>query len=281
MSADRVLHRSTVPAIGGFTLPPWLAVILRKLRQALLSDEEKRLLHLVEFAGATFGAPLLEASDIEDLERRLDEQIERPEMNNLLGLMTASFPAVVFETPPAAPDVAAATASILGEGLQGLLREGFRLSEAIAMAAGCWTRSQSPSALQTVAEQLSANKPLRFLEDPSVPPDVAATWLAGLRANVLMFALMSALISPQRPEPWLLRSIAEQWVHNERLYLRFLASVPEAQVPLDIVPAEERMDLVKLLEQTAGAARQFKALARKAIDSGADVFPPRVEPDDG
>ena len=280
MSADRVLHRSPVPAIGGFTLPPWLAVILRKLRQALLSDEERRLLHLVEFAIATLGAPLLEASDLEDLERRLDEQIERPEMNNLLGLMAASFPAVAPETTPAASDVAAATAPLLGEGLQGLLREGFRLSEAIAMAIGRLMRLRGPSELQMAAEQRSADKPLGFLENPRIPPEVAASWLAGLRANVLMFALMYPLIYPQTPEPWLLRSIAEQWIHNQRLYMRFLASIPEAQVPLDIVPAEERMDLEKLFGQTADAARHLEDLARKAIDSGADVFPPRDEPDD-
>jgi hypothetical protein len=40
------------------------------------------------------------------------------------------------------------------------------------------------------------------------------------------------------------------------------------------------MDLEKLFGQTADAARHLEDLARKAIDSGADVFPPRDEPDD-
>jgi hypothetical protein len=279
MTADSTMSRSTAEALGSLGLPPWLAVILRKIRQAFLSDEEKRLIHLMEFAASTFGAPLLAATSLDDLDDRIDAMIERPELSSVRSLLFASLPTSAIE-PAALPEPSPQAAAALGLGSQDLVREAFHLALAELMALERLSRKLGRSVLQAEAEALRTAKPLAFLSDPRIPPEVSACALAGVRAEVCAFAYVRALLADVRPDPWLARAIAERWVEAQRSHLRLIASIPEAEVPYDLVPASERMDLAKLVSETKEIAGRTTDLLRRAIESGHAVYPPEAEPDD-
>jgi hypothetical protein len=280
MAAENVIVRPAVEAGGGFALPSWFNLILSKVRRALLSDEEKRLLHLVEFGASTFGGQLLAAESLDDLEDRLDLLVERHDLVLLNGLMAESMTDRVPERPGRIPEFGPTAKQIFGGGTEELIRQGLTLSVAVADAFARFFGGRAEQ-VREEAERLRQRPSIAsFLRDPSVPAEVGMAVVEGAKAGVCVLAVCAAILAGAPLEPWLGRAIAERWVRAQRNYLRLIASFPGAEVPLDVIPEEERMDLPRLAREVSEAQERFRELGRRALETPGGVYPPHAEPGD-
>lgn len=153
-------------------------VLVRFVRGMALSDAERHRLHLAGFAASRFGAPLLSAGSLDELDDRIDTQIADPEILQLGEFGIRSLPegnlrrAAAETTPPPA------LADLLGRGSLPLLEEGFRLMAASAqgLAALLPDLRGAPS---KAAAPPRLTDPLAFLSDPAIPAEVGACMLGG------------------------------------------------------------------------------------------------------
>jgi hypothetical protein len=100
--------------------------------------------------------------------------------------------------------------------------------------------------------------PFAFLTEMTVAPEVSEISLAGLEGDAAILALAFATHARKEVEDWLLTALAQRWTHGQRQRLRWLASVPGAQVPPTLIPPEERLDLRELDERARALSDQLK-----------------------
>jgi hypothetical protein len=77
---------------------------------------------------------------------------------------------------------------------------------------------------------------------------------------------------------WRSRMLADAFAKGMRALLRVIASSPGADVPLDVVPQDQRIDFGAIAETNAGRARTVQRLRDEGLASGAEVWPP-FDPD--
>lgn len=111
----------------------------------------------------------------------------------------------------------------------------------------------------------SDDDPLWFVYDPSVPPEVARALLAGLYGSIAQMAVehLAFEAHPARHKP-VRRMLVRRWVEEQHWFLRLLASVPGNDVPLDVVPSSERLDLPRLGAETTAVGQWFEDVLAKA-----------------
>lgn len=128
-----------------------------------------------------------------------------------------------------------------------------------------------PDADELAAESAGEPDPMAFLAEAPVP--MARLMLAHYRGAVASFALAGALMTS--PEHATVVELARLWRDGERAQLVLVASLPPAGVPLDLVPASERLDLAALraeAEEEAERLRQLElAEAAGVVDTAEDL----------
>jgi hypothetical protein len=84
-----------------------------------------------------------------------------------------------------------------------------------------------------------------------------------------------ALQSPEvhSTAPWVTHTLFNIWIESAKDALRLFANMPGADVPTDLVPMNERLDLSKLVQAHNEAERGYKERLQAARASGADVYP--------
>jgi hypothetical protein len=270
-----LVPRGAVGSIAGL-----VAFVKRAIRNLVLTDEERNLLNLAVYIGVKLGAPLLSAQSRDDLDERIDRVIEGTDLVELsefgLRVLTdETFQQVMKQERHVPPEVWSA----FGKGATLELEEGDRL--ALETFRAIWQlKALLPATVELVRGTRGALDPLGFLADPYVPVPVAEALLGGFQAAACQAAIMQALITEQRPEPWLALALAEGWVRSQRAYLRLLASIPGISVAEEIIPAEERLDLAAIEAQALRAEERFRERLDEAKASGESIFPPEGDSSD-
>lgn len=249
---------------------PWLVSVWRDLRrlvaEATATKQERELLHLVEYAASHHGGLILSASDLDDLDDRLDELLGDPAVWrwNALAMPLALG---ISRSVPLDPAVfAESTTSALG------LAQAREL-EASAPLLTAWLETQRAALValpeevaNEAASALDAMGP-RLLTSPEVPPEVAAALEGGLRAGLCTLAIARAIEQGGGVEPWLARGLVDRFLAGVRAHLRLLAAFSGADVPVDVLPAHERLDMHAITERhgraRAQAARIFETGRRR------------------
>jgi len=81
----------------------------KSVAEHVATDEERQVLHLIEFAASRFGDPLLHATSVDDLDDRLDARTDSPEALLCTELLAPHMPLVQASLPMSAALLAAAT----------------------------------------------------------------------------------------------------------------------------------------------------------------------------
>jgi len=273
LMGTHILTRPVSVSASGISLPPWISLIVRKVRRALLSEEEKQLLVIVEAAAGDFGKPLLDARDLEDLDNLIEVQLERQELNTLNSLMARSLASQNLEALGQNQLTKDEIAKI-GLGAPDAIASVFALMKPIMGALARLLHSLGEEAIHQVIDQIQTKSPLWFLTDESVPPEVGSLMLSWTRAGICSMALSEALMSGRKLKLWLARGLAERWLQGAHDYLRLLASLPDTDVPLDLVPESERLNLPRLSEETRASRERQARLIAEAHASRLPVYPP-------
>ena len=99
--------------------------------------------------------------------------------------------------------------------------------------------------------------PMWFLSDPVLPNSVVEAMLASHRGYA-----MSAVVDGLTREPrWKVRLISEAakiWVSESGVYLRLVASLAGTEIRLEDVPASERIDIEREVEEQAALVSELQ-----------------------
>jgi len=225
---------------------PQLVSLWRKLRAAVEVDqattEEQQVLHLIEYVTSAIGRPVLAASDVDDLDDRLDSLIGSESLLASTQYLFAQH-LTLFETaePPSTTRVAAAAGDSLGAAQARLLTEAQPMLDT-------WLSAQ-PQEIARYATEMSTWAGRRRdldLASPDLPAELAVGLFHALRATVCIIAIARTVIGEQRVEPWLARALTERFLESAKQHLRMLASLSGIVVDEAIVPPSERLDLAAI-----------------------------------
>jgi len=243
----------------------WLASLWRQLRALADSHEATQedvdMLHTIEIAAERCGKPLLEATSLDDLDDRIDELIDSPEIYQSNKLLTKYAPRLMAPEMASASAFADAVGDILGEAQGRTIAQAHRLIDA-------WLDAQRQALAGFEAHQASVSVPPEVAQDDShsvnlsltnadFPADVAVLIYHGIRANLCSFAITYIAIKGAS-EPWIAKALTDRIVESVRQHLRFLASIPGVVVDEAIVPRSERLDLDAVFERHQLARETYR-----------------------
>jgi hypothetical protein len=242
---------------------PWLVSLWRKLRAAVevhqATNEEQQVLHLIEYVTSAIGRPVLAASDVDDLDDRLDSLIGSEALLASIQYLLAQH-LTLFETaePPSTTRIAAAAGDDLGAAQARLLTEAQPMLDA-------WLSAQRQGIARYAAEMSTwAGRPRELdLASPDLPAELAECLFHALRATVSIIAISCAVMGEQRVEPWLARALTERFLESVKQHLRMLASLPGIVVDEAIVPRAERLDLAAIEVRH----RRARDVARRTLEA--------------
>lgn len=286
MATENVFERPLSLPLGDWNLPPWIELILRKVRHSLMTDEDKRILELAEFGAATFGKPVLEARDVDDLDDRIDALLERPQLSEFNAHILAVVPAEKYHGHSApqhaqsAPQITAGELAELGIGAPELFAQALNVTAHILQFRRQFIKTLGPQDLDQVMGKLQQTSLLSLCLDTSLPPELGLILFAWFRADVCGLAFCEMVISKRRVEPWLAMGIAQRWVDGAQKYLRLMASCPGVDVPVEFVPENERLNLPRIFAQYRAERERSNRMFEEAEASGLPIYPPGGFDDD-
>lgn len=236
----------------------WLDVLMRWLRSAALSEGERELLRQTEEAAKLIGAPLLQASNLEDLQARLDVTIFSPEFGHFAALASRRLTIDAIGTIAAQrDDVVGLMASVIGMTPARIVAATGPIVAAVGSAIAQIVAREGLTALD-VPENCT-DELRRVVDDPNVPWAIRSALRSSLRAPAAFLGLAHALLSDTHPEPWLAHALAETYRSEMREYLRLLALT--AHVPEAVLPAAERFDVAAIVRDMKFAASADRVFA--------------------
>lgn len=251
-----VVVAATLAPIGATPfagLISWLGSLRPRLQKSVAehvaTDEERQVLHLIEFAASRFGDPLLHATSVDDLDDRLDALTDSLEALHCTELFAPHMSLVQASLPMSATLLAAAAGHHPEEEGQ-VIKDTQRILEA-------WLDSQ-----RQAASLMWSRDATRVSEAPSagtdLPIEIEKLIFHGLRANFCGLAIEQVFSAGRLIPVWLAVALADRLVVSARQHLRLLASLPGVSVDEAIVPESERLDFaaIEARHQRAKAASQ-------------------------
>jgi hypothetical protein len=279
MATEDVVERAPSIPLGVWNLPPWIELILRKIRQAFLTDEEKRLLHLAEFGAATFGAPLLEATDLDDLDDRIDNILDRPDFSEFNLRVLATAHAESDEIRPIFP-VTAKDIADLDIAVSDVFAQALNLAARALQCRRQLVNTIESSELNETEDIVRGVSLVSLCLDKSVPPELGLIFFAWFRADLCSLAFCEMVMSKRGVEPWLAMGIARRWLNGVQKYLRLIAPFPGVDVPVELVPQSERIDLPRVFAEHRAERQRINRLFEEAEASGLPIYPSGAFDDD-
>lgn len=236
----------------------------------------------IDTAARSVGARLLASETADELDDRLDELLESGDVRRA----HAAVGAAVAELRTRFGALAGTQVSVAAL----RLRFGDRAADLVieAMAAN----DQTASALQRRERAIlrgSVSEVVPGIPDQlqdaggiawvwQLPAKVGEALLAKERGTACSMALYVAMLETETsssvPQRGVIEALAQRWQDGERAGLRFVASLPGSDVPADVVPADERLDLDGELERHRRADGLVREMSRAREAAGSLVHPP-------
>jgi hypothetical protein len=251
--------------------------LLELLRRPTLSPEERRVKETAERAAAAVGAPILEASDRDDLLARLNRGVESRDFAFWLETMTReAWPLIERQAPVLDGANLAPLVETLGEGCRPLLVETDRLVNGLFRVFARLGEVARVLGTELTPVQMPDDH-LGFLTDPEIPPEVGDALYANMQLGASMLAILAAQIRGEKLAPWLARALVEYLAEGARRFLTFLASVPGAEVSEDLIPLDDRLDLAKIVGEARATRAAMERFGEAADRHGGDVYAPDAD----
>lgn len=235
-----------------------------------VSGEEEHLLSLIRSSAVKIGGHVLAATDLADLQSRVDEFVTAPELVNINREATRILTLAAIEEALTSAKVSAELVATLGVGPAARLEHLFPLIAA-AMSAAFQLISEGGYGdfPEVEREEIEA-----VLYDPQLPVAVKRIILSGLRADVGCLAIALAIDQRAQLAPWLAFALVDSIVEGQRDRVRFLAALPGVHISTNILPSDERLDRAALEAQVVAAGLRAQQWLISAEEAGADVFFP-------
>jgi hypothetical protein len=241
------------------------------------------LLEVAEFGAATFGAPLLEAKDLDDLDNRADAVLESHELADFYVRILSNSPHQNDQASPPSQMTTIVTEDVahFGIGAPDVYAKALNVSVRVLQVRQQLVNGVEPQQRARVIRTIHDGSLLSLCLNPSLPPEIGLILLGWFRAEVCSLAFCQMLMSKRRIEPWLALGIAQRWLEGAEKYLRLMASLPGVDVPIDWVSESERINLRRIDAEHRAERERIKDLFQKAEDSGSPIYPPeRFDADD-
>lgn len=260
------------------------SLIVKATRRDVLSREESMLMEQTRAGAKTYGIPILEATDLQNLKDRIAEVAEDPSFHDYWQGVMSTAMSMGHELWKSSTRQQSSESSreilqsVLSGGALPKVEQGLKYLEA------------SVRLLPSVMKQLSAMgddqgsvlsvPPLDLIYDQNCPTELAEALYENQCCLVVTFALNAAIARGQKLEPWLSIGLAERWSRGLKssLCLLLLAADNEiaAEVPESVLPREERLDVNAMIARHARVEDAFRALNTAAERAGASVYPARL-----
>jgi hypothetical protein len=246
VSSDVLQYLAFTPKTGRRSFSQFFAAMFQLIEGFSLSPAEQELRSRLRYVRELFGAGLLASESRDELDRRIDAVLHDEFFHRALAeILRVGLVGDLAKLVEPAPGFA--------ERLWGLylpalaeLDAGDRVDDALADALRRLLALLPPGDLAAQVREARDLHPAGFLQDGSVPPEQSAVFLAFFRSLVCVIALGLLLDRPHAAEPWLTLALAERRLLGSWELLRLFASVPELEVPIDLVPMESRLDLAAI-----------------------------------
>lgn len=199
------------------------------------------------------GKLILEATDLADLQIRIDEALESPLLSHVRQIVATEF----FEgcSPSEKP----------GPNIQDILPAQLaqRFEEAAPVFCEAARLMKAYRSLQRATGVAPPSQPqqdaLGTYYDPSLPPAFLRQQLQIARGDVAALALHAAPDAPRLPE-WLAEALVEFLVAGTRALVRLVSSFPGIDADEKFAPISERLALEQLCVQNARAETGARVL---------------------
>ena len=247
-----------------------IGILERHLR--VLGSHDPRIVvgAALRLGANSIGRSLVESRDAIELEMKIDEVLGRAQLQFVLRLMREGLSNPEELEPDEVPNPGAMLsptqwARLVGEEPRFIQQESLRAQA---------QKLQEP--LATKNSWLEGPTLLERLYSPTLPPQVGLLLLDGYRAEAASLAIFHATFRRRPLEPWMEEALVTYIIVGLQANLRMLASLPGMQVDDQIVPLEDRLDLVLLGEQTARAERGMMMMSLLADAQDAAGLEPRM-----
>ncbi len=264
---------------------PWgftalVTLVVHRVRGLFLSQTEREIRSLVLSMCERFGQPLLQSEGLFHLDDLIDAALYSRELHatnvrlnrivwsapKLLARLSEDSAAAGFGVSFAEKELPAVQAVAEGDRWE---RE---VTAALRRFIVGFNLAEDSASVGKAIDEVDSGGPLGFLHDSSVAPEAARGLVGFHRATICTLGLGAMLMSPERPAPWLVQAIAERRRDGYREHLRGLASNPAFDVPLEVVPAEERFDWFAAHAQHArGVQRLADLLVEETLPIPSDL----------
>lgn len=264
---------------SGDKLFAFIEMVMALLTRDELSAEERAFVERFRLFSERYGEYLLEAGDREDLQARVDAVLEDPQFHQdhqrLNPPLTPAHFAEVARGAEGGRDMrdsewarALGPASIPSmRKLDACMMEIGRCLGIMLAQRGATLTAQMPPELAT------AHDPLAFLSNPSVPVPLARALLSGFRSNALLSAVCAVRFGQKSLEGWLGLALAETLAKEMRGTLALVAAATGTEVPVDILPLDERLDMLWLFQSSQSVQQGYLRFNADAERSGEPVYP--------
>lgn len=262
---ETLVQRGLAVDVGG-SLLSMLTARWRSLRDAvskmIASKQERELLLLLDYAATRYGEELLSATNVDDLDDRIDELTDNPDVFLLNALILGTVIQAAPTGTPSSEDFAKVVKATLGEAQSSTIQSADSLLDTWFRVQGEMLAQVPPDAMGD-SESFAASAYAR-LTDSSLPVEYAEALASRLRSEFCLFAMASAVVRNLSVEPWLGRALVDRFINGARGHLRFLASFPEVSVPESVIPQIERLDLNAIASRHQRARAQSDATFARA-----------------
>jgi len=255
----------------------WLMRIPRWLKAASLSPVEQELLAAARHAALVVGAPVLSAGSVDELNERLDEQVQSAALISFIQRTTELTTLdVIIEFSRQQQPTPAAMIDALGDGPASIIAKASKLEAAALSALVQMLPYLGPDAVANGTREF-VQEYSRALYSSEIPSTIQRGILSGMRSSVAGIAIGHALFSARRLDPWMAQHLAQSYRDGLFQYVRVLAAFPFVNIPEEVLSLDERLDLRALEVSHSAATEAIDLLAVQAEAAGGSLV---AVPDD-
>lgn len=204
------------------------------------------LLDIFGAAHKRFGRPLLAARRASELRWKIEQASKEPSLIALARLTAGLVTAEELSEAAGSYCTTEHNVAVFGADAAQVIDEGVRLWAMLLETQQKVFGTILPIAPGPEGWGVAEVHPFALAVSPQTPPPVSRLLLRVARAMPVSYALALARHGDASLPPWMAAQLAETWRDGQRAGLCLLASLPQSDVSLDVIPAAERLDPLRL-----------------------------------